>query len=139
MKNTVKGKCIIWSGYITTKGYGLVYAKYSKGKTKYISAHRALYEGVFGRIHDDLVVDHLCRNRACINVNHLEAVTNRENILRGVGRTAVNARKTHCHNGHEFSKENTKIFKNTRNCKICVNAGWRRRDKAKSVVEGYKG
>jgi len=64
-------------------------------------AHRLAYERARGPIPDGLVIDHLCRNRWCCNPDHLEAVTNEENILRGFSPPAQNARKARCPNNHE--------------------------------------
>jgi hypothetical protein len=66
-------------------------------------AHRAAYEEAYGPIPDGLVIDHLCRVRWCCNPEHLEAVTNRENILRGESPPARNARKERCDRGHELT------------------------------------
>jgi hypothetical protein len=85
-------------------------------------------------------IDHLCRNPSCSNPNHLEAVTRRENILRGAGPTALKARNaaiTHCPKGHEYSTENTRLSKNKkgvvrRHCKICGKVwsrAWKKRQK----------
>ncbi|NED52837.1 HNH endonuclease, partial [Micromonospora aurantiaca] len=66
------------------------------------------------------VTDHLCRNRACVNVTHLEIVTNRINILRGETLQAANAAKTHCIRGHEFTPENTYVKNGGRDCRTCA-------------------
>lgn len=68
-----------------------------------IRAHRAAYELFVGPIPDGLSLDHLCRNTMCVNPSHLEPVTHRENVLRGISVIADNARKTHCPLGHELT------------------------------------
>ena len=83
-------------------------------------AHRAAYEIVHGPVDRALHIDHLCRNPSCINVQHLEAVTPRENTLRGIGPAARNARKTHCKNGHELVAPNLIAHPRARLCKTCI-------------------
>lgn len=88
------------------------------GKTKL--SHRVMHELTVGPIPSDLTLDHTCRNRNCINPKHLEIVTQKENILRGVGVTAINAKKTHCPKNHLLSGENLYIStKGRRECRIC--------------------
>jgi hypothetical protein len=91
-------------------------------------AHRIAYTLEHGPIPDGLTIDHLCRNRRCCNPAHLEAVTERENILRGTCPAAENARKTHCNRGHEFTPENTYDKREgQRQCKTCMRDNDRRR------------
>ncbi len=92
--------CWPWMGEIN-KGYGRISLN-----DQPIRAHRVAYVLAHGTIDPDMTVDHLCRNRACCRAEHLEAVPNRINLLRGVGACAQNARKTHCLNGHAFTPEN---------------------------------
>jgi hypothetical protein len=114
-KNVEKtDSCWNWTGD-KVFGYGRMNIK-----RKTVRAHRFGYELLVGPIPDGLVIDHLCRNRACVNPAHLEPVTNRVNVLRGVGFPAVNAVKTHCRYGHEFTANNTVIRSNgDRRCRIC--------------------
>jgi hypothetical protein len=90
-------------------------------------AHRASYEAFIGPIPDGMTIDHLCRNRKCVNPSHLEAVPMRVNVLRGVGVTAKNAVKTHCVNGHEFNDQNTYSDSKGRSCRACKRERFRDR------------
>lgn len=87
-------------------------------------AHRVAYALFVGEPDRTLQCDHLCRIPACCNPVHLEMVTPRQNSLRGIGVSAVGANKTHCHRGHEFSPENTRVYignnKYHRVCKQCA-------------------
>jgi len=96
--------CWIWVACRNNQGYGLV-----RHGQKTTLAHRAVYELLIGKIPPDLQCDHLCRNRYCVNPAHIELVTGRDNVLRGIGPTAENARKTHCKKGHELSGKNLSV------------------------------
>lgn len=107
--------CWEWQGYVTRDGYGCVI--YEGRITR---AHRAIYMLTMGAIPDGLLIDHLCRNRRCVNPAHLEAVTKRENTLRGNGVSAQCARQTACIHGHPFTAENTRIERGgKRRCRAC--------------------
>jgi HNH endonuclease len=108
--------CQEWAAGRTTAGYGVLGTKVN-GKRIY--AHRHAYEVAYGPIPDGYVIDHLCRNRACVNPEHLEAVVKSVNDLRGLSPNAENARKTHCKRGHEFTAENTRVRGTRRSCRQC--------------------
>ncbi len=97
-------------------GYGYIY---TGGQPTNARAHRVAYELLVGPIPDGLVLDHLCRNPGCVNPEHLEAVTQRENTLRGEGVTAREARQTHCKRGHEFTDDNTYRRPSNPSWRIC--------------------
>jgi hypothetical protein len=106
--------CWQWSG-AKNKGYG----RFSANGTN--EAHRAAYLSIVGPIQPGLVLDHLCRVPACVNPDHLEPVTDRVNVLRGIGPSARRAVATQCENGHAFNAENTIPKKNGahRQCREC--------------------
>lgn len=105
--------CMIWLGSRHCK-YGQI------GINKRpIGAHRVAWELYRGPIPKGLTIDHLCRNPSCVNVEHLEPVTMAENLRRGEGAPAKNARKTHCKNGHPFTTENILRIKNGKQCLTC--------------------
>lgn len=107
--------CWPWIGKLNADGYGLF-----TGSRRRVRAHRFAYELLVGPIPDGLVLDHLCRNPCCVNPTHLEPVTIRENVLRGVGPSAKHAVKTHCVNGHPFDSVNTHITaQGWRKCRAC--------------------
>lgn len=109
------GACWLWTGYITEKGYG----RHEFGGTKW-RVHRLSYELVNGAVPKGLVLDHLCRVRNCVNPEHLEAVTHKENTLRGNGISAINSRATSCPRGHAYDEANTYICpRGRRECRAC--------------------
>lgn len=92
---------------------------YVGGRQPHIYAHRLLYELFKGPIPRGLTIDHLCRVPNCVNPNHLEAVTLKENLRRGTSFAAINFKKTVCINGHPYTEENTQLRENGRRCRIC--------------------
>jgi len=113
-------KCWIWLGKPSTDGYGtMVLNRCWTGDNTNRVASRVAYELFVGEIERDLQIDHLCRNRICVNPKHLEVVTCRENVLRGNGPPALNSRKTHCKRGHPFTSNNTYIDRKGKQCRIC--------------------
>jgi hypothetical protein len=100
----IEGGCWRWTGFIDRKGYGRIGPRL---------AHRATYELLVGPIPDDLPLDHLCSNPACVNPAHLEPVTTAENNQRAM------RRRTHCGNGHPRTPENTYMHRDTRYCRRC--------------------
>ena len=101
-----------WIGLGTANGNGYTSIRIS-GKKHYV--HRLSYEVHVGPIPQGLVIDHLCRNRACFNPEHLEPVSNEENIARGESPPAQNARKVRCPHGHDY----TLGADGTRRCLVC--------------------
>lgn len=106
--------CWNWNGCTNGVFYGLISVN-----NKNILVHRFSYELHKGKIPDGLQIDHLCRNKLCVNPEHLEAVTQYENLKRG-NTWLHHKSKTHCKNGHEYNEENTyKPIPNHRICIIC--------------------
>lgn len=116
--------CWEWIGGKYPHGYGrLDLAK------RGMYPHRVSYEIHKGSIPDGLHIDHLCRNRGCCNPAHLEAVTCAENIKRSpIAAATLNAEKTHCPRGHEYTPENTTYLNGGRGraCRTCRRWQWRR-------------
>lgn len=105
--------CWLWTGNLQSGGYGHAMVGNGRGAL----AHRHVYELLVGPIPEGLHLDHLCRVRNCVRPDHLEPVTPAVNTLRGEGYSAVNARKTHCPNGHEYDWVRSD---GRRWCRICL-------------------
>ena len=116
--------CWNWTGRKLPNGYGRI------GERGY--THRVVYEAIYGAIPAGLVIDHLCRNRACFNPDHLEVVTQRENTHRGDSPTAKVTVSGKCRRGHDFSGDNLWVSADglTRHCRQC----WAVRREERRVV-----
>lgn len=105
------GDCWLWKASLTYDGYGQFFIKGKRWR-----AHRWSYTQANGEIPEGLEIDHLCRVRACVNPAHLEAVTRRENQIRGDSPFGINARKDVCIRGHEFDELD---WRGRRRCGVC--------------------
>ena len=108
--------CWLWLGARQPNGYGRFFGF---GAGKYRLAHRFSYELARGRIHRGKQIDHLCRNRLCVNPIHLEAVSCRTNLVRGKTLAASNLKKNHCPQGHLYEGNNLRLYGRKRICRTC--------------------
>lgn len=117
LSKPVESGCWEWQAFRDEDGYGRVSTP-TRGRFR---AHRVSYEEFVGPIPAGLTIDHLCQNKACVNPEHLEPVTAVENHRRWA------ESRTHCKHGHEFSPENTYVWRNKdgevhRACRTCNRA-----------------
>ena len=115
----IKNGCWKWIAARDYKGYA-----HFRWQGKVRKAHRLTHETFVGPIKEGLEPDHLCRNRNCVNPNHLEIVTHQVNCQRG---NNYQREKTHCKRGHPFNAANTYIMKTGRACRTCRHAASLRR------------
>lgn len=115
--------CWLWTAYKNRDGYGVIRVGGRSGRS--LLAHRVAYEMSVGTIPGGLVIDHLCRVRHCVRPDHMEPVTNRENLVRGEGFIGVAVRSTHCPSGHAYTDDNLLPNRNGwRRCRRCYSE-WR--------------
>lgn len=111
--------CWIWTAGTTKDGYGRIYLGGGRGAKRSV-AHRVAYELLVGSVPDGMVLDHLCRVTSCVNPDHLEVVTVRENTRRGTNAWATAHRTGTCHRGHSLAEGNYYVGTNgSRTCKEC--------------------
>ena len=131
------GQCWLWTASTDSKGYGC----FNNGM-KMVRAHQFSFIQTKGIIAEGLELDHLCRRRNCVNPDHLESITHRENVLRSRGPSALNAQKTSCPKGHAYDLLNTLSHKNgaIRRCRRCEqnrrNAAYWREYRRRRKAEG---
>lgn len=119
--------CWLWLGSLDRYGYGQFFiGSHKDNSRKNGRGHTFAYRNLVGPIPEGLRLDHKCRVRECANPYHLEAVTIRENTLRGISPAAMNAKKTHCKRGHPLSGDNLRttigiygyLYRHCRQCAI---------------------
>lgn len=141
------GPCWIWNGATAGSrgGYGSFgVGSVRDGSRRMAYAHRLTYEAFVGQVPEGRELDHVCRNRRCVNPRHLEPITHSENILRGAGPAVTKARhaaRTGCVNGHAFDAENTRYVRRpdgsvrSRQCRACA----RERNRARRAGGSHAG
>lgn len=128
------GACWVWLSAIDKGGYGDFWVGFRKTQ----SAHVVAYWLLVGFYSRDLELDHMCRNRACVNPDHLQPVTPLVNMLRGESFAAVNSTKDRCPKGHPYENNLVTRADGHRQCRICHNESCRaakRRMRLKGEVE----
>ena len=145
-KVDTSGDCWLWTACRVRKGYGRFFVAGHLPPVMY--AHDFAFELLVGPIPDGMGLDHLChtangtceggsscQHRRCVNPVHLEPVTTRVNVLRGLSRSGLNARKTHCQHGHAFTPQNTKVSRaGERRCRTCERLGQPQKNRARRTA-----
>lgn len=112
--------CWLWVGAGKRKGYGR-FSVTRDHKKRDFTAHRLVWASIHGTAPSgELVLDHICEVRACVNPAHLQVITHVANVLKGGGVTGINHRKTHCLRGHALEGENLHIDRGMRKCRACI-------------------
>jgi hypothetical protein len=123
------GPCWEWTANTTDDGYGRIWS--GPEEDRLLLAHRVAWTLLVGEIPEGLELDHLCRNHACVNPDHLEPVSGLVNQNRG-----FKPKKTHCPKGHAYTPENTSIRKRgngiSRGCRTCARASAKRSNDKKA-------
>lgn len=136
--------CWVWTGSTNgadRTGYGSFRfgSIFDPGGSKSTSAHRFSWELVKGRVPPQRELDHRCRNTLCVRPDHLEVVTRRMNLLRGLSPCAINARKRFCPQGHPYDEDNTRVdSRNQRNCRTCDRNRWSRRSQKRPASDAFE-
>lgn len=134
------GECLVFQGATSTDGYGQISVN-----NRIVYVHRVVYEHHHGPVPNGMQIDHVksrgCTSRRCCEIGHLEAVSPRENTMRSDAVTAVNARKTHCPQGHELSGDNlvksNLRYNGARVCRTCRNERAKLRQREKRAIKGH--
>lgn len=117
-------ECWLWNGYIEKYGRGRFWPGSDYNKGQKMLAYVYSYEMFIGPRDKILTINHICGNKLCVNPDHLEQIPIRDNVLQSEGITAINARKTHCKRGHEFTPANTYKNGGGRGCLTCRRNYW---------------
>ena len=134
-KVDTSGECWVWTGSLNRNGYGVIAVNH-----RHEAAHRTAWR-LSGRALDPaLTLDHLCRNRRCVRVDHLEQVTMRENLLRGMNHAAIAGRRSTCVHGHLYTDANclwriTRGGRRYRTCRTCERSRWHTRNVHRFAAE----
>lgn len=122
--STPDNECWTWGGFVENGRYGRFDIKNSEGKWNWFYAHRVSFLIFNGKLTDGLVVDHKCKNKSCVNPDHLREVTNRFNVVvNSTSKFAINAKVEKCPKGHPYSGKNLMMTKKGRACREC-NREW---------------